>query len=177
MRRTLLRKTVLVLIALFILIWPFYQLYGLLAGHRSSNNAVYLLFQVSQFQTELLNSYLQEAPRLNNTDQLNALKQAAYSVNYSHERLVMAMDEGDVARLNSVTRLMRYILRLQIGGQRPLKAEEKETLAALSAKFKDVYEAYGKLITPAGKAVSAQNDKLNKADDAAARVLAQKLLE
>jgi hypothetical protein len=78
--------------------------------------------------------------------------------------------------LHSIEQLVQLVLRLQIGGERALKPEEKETLAKAAVTFKDIYEGYGKLLTSSGKPVSSQNDKLAKLDGELAELLKKRLL-
>ncbi|PYI52205.1 hypothetical protein [Paenibacillus flagellatus] len=152
-------------IVLVVLIgWPAYRIYGYMTQHPASYDAAMLLYQVSQFQIELLNSSLAEAAKAGATDELDSLRVAAYSAHYTHERLAMAVGDGKLTRLDSIERLVQVVIRLQIGGERAIKPEEKETLAKASAMFKDMYEGYGKLLSSSGKVVSSQSDKLAKLD-------------
>ncbi|GAA3408388.1 hypothetical protein ACFFNY_12910 [Paenibacillus hodogayensis] len=171
-----LRKMALWLALLLLILWPISRIYGYLTQHRESANASLLLFQVSQFQIELLNSSLAEATKAGDTKELDALRLSAYSANYVHERLVQAVGDDRLTPLRSVEQLVQCVLRLQIGGSRALKADEKEALGEASRAFKDVYEGYGKLLTSSGKLVSSQNDKVAKLDEQLAELLKKKLL-
>src|SRR4051794_13206781 len=116
-----------VMIMGLVLIWPFYQLYDTFHSRAGKQDVVYLLYQVSLFQMELLNSVIGDGTNYRDTNQLNVLKQAAYAANYSHEHLVIAVEPDSLAELQSIPQLMQYILRLQIGGNRLLKPDEVTT--------------------------------------------------
>ncbi|WP_409341728.1 S-adenosylmethionine decarboxylase [Paenibacillus sp. MBLB4367] len=153
------------LLAGFVILVTLLQLSGGKKGEEGHEDAAHLLFQVSQFQMELLANAVTEAEKAKNTDELNALKQAAYSANYTHERLVMA--EGDrLSELASMQQLLQYIVRLQIAGQRALKAEEVQTIQAAGKLYKTMNEDYAKLMSSGGSVISSQNDKLKKTDKA-----------
>jgi len=156
------------------------SLFQLLAAMRSpdgGDRAVRLLYQVSRFQMELLNSSLANAAVFQQTDQLNEVKQAAYSAHYAHERLVLALGERRLANLEGLTQLMQYILRLQIGGQRALRADELSTLQEAGKLFAQMYETYGKLFTSGGAIASSQNSRLVKLDKELAELLRNKQLQ
>ncbi|MFD0871247.1 Uncharacterised protein [Chlamydia abortus] len=167
-----------VLLILFLLLWPIYQIYGMLQPGKSKQDATFLLYQVSLFQLELLSNLLGEAESAAHTGQLNALRQAAYSVNYTHERLVLAVGSDQLAELKSIPQLLQFIMRLQLGGERPLKSAELETLAEIRKGCKAIYEQYTKLMTSNRTTVIAiENDKLAKADEEMAAILRNKLLQ
>jgi hypothetical protein len=168
---------IIVLIVAVMLGWPAYQLYGLYNSHSGKHQAGYLLYQVAFFQMELLNHYMGEAGKAAETSQLEGLKQAAYSAAYTHERLVLAYGKGRLAELQSVPLLLQYLLRLEIGGQRPLRPEESQTLQELGKMFKAFYADYAKLLDSDKNVTASQNGKLAKTDLAMAVLLRKKQLE
>jgi hypothetical protein len=72
---------------------------------------------------------------------------------------------------------MQYVVRLQIGGPRPLKTEEAQTLDQVRKQYADLYDAYGKLMSSTNKIDSSQNDRLIKIDKAMTDLLRKKLLQ
>lgn len=164
-------------IAGILIMFSFYQIGTLLHKGKTSHDAARLLYQVAQFQMEMLNSSLNDSAGWSDTTQLNSVKLAAYSANYTHERLVMAMGEEHLAALESLPELMQYILRLQIGGRRTIQPDELAVLQKSGALFKEMYEAYGKLLSSGGQVVSSQNDKLMKTDKVITELLHKKLLQ
>ncbi|MBD0381663.1 S-adenosylmethionine decarboxylase [Paenibacillus sedimenti] len=178
MKNKLARKAVVYCIVLFLVIWPIYQMVSMLGGGHEEHDAKHLLYQVSLFQMELLNSYLGEAGKIKDTAELDAAKQALYSTGYTHERLVLAAGGNEyLTSLNSLTQLMQYIQRLQIGGERPLKSEETQTLQEAANQYRAMYGIYEKLMASDGNVVSSQNAKLAELDNALATLIRKKLLQ
>jgi tRNA splicing endonuclease len=126
---------------------------------------------------EMLSNYLQQTSGIQDTGGLDALKQSLYSASYTHERLVQAVGMDHLVPLASVNQLMQYILRLQVGGHRPLKAEEKQALQDSAAQFQDIYAIYEDLMTSGGSIISSQNEKLRKKDEALSDMIHKKLLQ
>lgn len=154
---------------------PIIQLYDWYGEKREKGDAVELLYQVSGFQMELLAGYMNEAGRAKDTEQLNGLRQAAYSANFTHERLSMALGRDELEKLESVNELLQWMVRLQIGGQRALKPEETQTLQEAAKLFKPFYDEYGKLMTN-GRYVSSQGDKIMKIDHELAELIRKRQL-
>lgn len=175
-RRASLRKIGIGFMLVLLVGWPLYRIYGYLSDTRETQDASVLLYQVAQFQIELLNSSLAKASGAGDTGELDALRLSAYSANYTHERLVQAVGEGKLAPLHSLEQLVSSVLRLQIGGKRALRPEEKEALEQAAKLFKDIYEGYGKLLSSSGKPISSQNDKLSKVDAELSELLKKRLL-
>jgi hypothetical protein len=145
------------------------------SDHQSGSQ---LLYQVALFQFELLNNALLESISYKNTEQFNALKQAAYSVEYTHERFLISLGATKGTDLNSMTRMMDYILRLQIGGNRLLKPDESEVFQSASKLFIQLFEDYAKLMSSQNNdLISSQNTKVHKIDQAIVDIFSQKLLE
>jgi hypothetical protein len=157
--------------------WPVYHIYAMLLGHSQKQDAGRLLYQVSLFQMELLGSFLHDMDKLHDTDGLNPLRQAVYTANFAHEHLVLAYGDKEVTPLYGLSQLMQYVVRLQIGGQRPLKADEVQTLSEVQKQYADLYEAYGQLMSPQNSIVGSQNDKLVKSDKLITELLRKKLLQ
>ena len=175
-RRAGWRKFGVWIVVFVLIIWPIYRIYGYLNQHTGSYNASVLLYQVAQFQIELLNSSLTEAAKAQDTRGLDSLRLSAYSANYTHERLVLAVGEGKLTPLHSIDQLVQYVLRVQIGGARALRPDEKETLAKAGQIFKDIFEGYGKLLSSSGKPLASHNDELAKFDEELAELLKKRLL-
>lgn len=171
MRKRLMRRFFTYVIMACLAALPIYQLAGWYDAKKTKVDAVNLLYQVSLFQMELLGSSINEAGKARDTDQLNALKQAAYSANYTHERLTEAVGEERLEKLESVPELLQFILRLQIGGARTLKPEETTTLQEFGKLYKDMFQAYGELLASDGHLLSSRSDKVKKADKAMAELL------
>jgi hypothetical protein len=164
-------------VVLFVLIvWPVYRIYGYFTQHEASYDASLLLYQVSQFQVELLNSSLSEADKAGMTNELDSLRLTAFSAGYTHERLVLALGQSKLTKLASIEQLVQFVTRLQIGGDRALKQEERDTFGKASLLFKQMYEVYGKLLTSGGRTVSSQNDKLAGLDKELEELLRKRLL-
>jgi hypothetical protein len=170
-------RWIMVLILAVMLGWPAYQVYDWYGSHSGKHQAAFLLYQVALFQMELLNRYIGEAGKAADTSQLQGLKQAAYSAGYTHERLVLAYGQGRLAQLQGVPLLLQYLLRLEIGGDRSLRAEESQTLQELGKLFKGFYADYAKLLDSDKNIASSQNAKLAKSDAAMAALLRKKQLE
>ena len=164
-------------IVLFLLLWPAVQIYDSLHSRPEKQDAVHLLYQVSLFQMELLNRCLQEGSSVKDTGELNAWKQALYAASYTHERLVLAVGEEELTPLNSLQQLMQYMLRLQIGGERPLKPEELRTLEEAGKQFSGMYDAYQKLFASGSRIMTSGNEELKKGDASLSEFMRKKLLQ
>lgn len=170
-------KGILVFIIVLLVGWPMYQIYDIMKPDSESVDPEKLLFQVSLFQVELLNSFLQEASTARTTDQLNALKQAAYSVDYTHERFVLLVGDHVLTPLYSVNELMQFIMRLQIGGNRLLKADELEMIRKSGEQFRQLYEAYESLLSSGGSIINSQSEKISELDQAIYDIVHEQLLQ
>ncbi|WP_163858807.1 S-adenosylmethionine decarboxylase [Paenibacillus elgii] len=171
------KKLFMYLIVAVLIIWPVLQIAELIGRKAPPEKAEKLLYQVSLFQMELLGSYLQETGKLKDTEALSALRQAVYSASFAHDHLALAYGDSSLAKLDSLAQLMQYLLRLQVGGSRPLRAEEAQTLGDVSKLYTDLYEAYAKLMSSGADIVGSQNDRLMKSDKAIADLLRKKLLQ
>lgn len=133
-----------------------------------------MLYETSLFQVELLAGHAAEAARASSTGDLDGLKQAAYSVQFTHERLAMAVGAGMPA-LDGVPALLDWIVRLQIGGERRLKSEEAERLAAAAPSIAELYDAYTELFGAGkgeiGKPAAAAGERIRKADGELSSIL------
>lgn len=166
------------IVIVFLLVWPLYHISGMLQQDRSKHDAAYLLYQVSLFQVELLSNLLGEAEKASHTGQLSALLQTAYSVNYTHERLLLALNENSLAKLESLPQLLQYLMRLQLGGERVMKQEELDTLAEVREGYNTIYENYAKLMRDNKRKLSASaNDNVKKTDQALAELIKDKLIQ
>lgn len=163
-------------IIMILILWPLIQITQMLSrdGHRE--DADKLLYKVSAFQMELLSSYLQDTAKTRDTESLTSLRQSLYTAHFTHEHLVLAYGESSLTKLESLSQLMQYILRLQIGGQRPLKSDELQTLSEVNKQFTELYDAYTKLLS-GSDIVSSQNSRMIKADESIIELLKKKQLQ
>ena len=122
-----------------------------------------MLYEASLFQVELMSGYIGEAAGAASTGELDGLKQAAYSAEYTHARFVKALG-GGVPELRSASALMELIVRLQIGGERRLKPEEAEALAAAAPYFAELHDAYAALLD-GGAVDAAAAERMRQADE------------
>jgi hypothetical protein len=141
-----------------------YQLYSAIKPVSHQQDPAMMLHQVSVFQLELLNSFLAEASVARSADDLNSLKQAVYSAQYTHEKLILAVGEQKLSKLSSVSDLMQYILRLQIGGDRPLDEQEIIVFQEVHESFKQLYNTYKTLFSAKGEIITSQKQKLEELD-------------
>ena len=176
MRKSKFGGMVLWLVLIVLVIVPLYQFWGLVHAGGGKTNAKFLLYQVSLFQMELLYNQLNQSAQAKDTAQLDALKQDVYAMNYTHERLVLAFGGSKINQLDSLSKLMQYIERLQIGGRRALKPEEISLLQQITQDFKPVYTAYDKLISTNVKVNASQNSTMMKQDQKISSFINQKLL-
>jgi hypothetical protein len=173
-----LSKLLTIVVSLLLIVWPLYQIYKEFNAHSEQKNGVHLLYQVTLFQMELLNSALADSAAWTETQQLNILKQAAYSVNYTHERFTVLIGIDKLAALQSVSRMMDYIGRLQIGGNRLIEPEEKQSFQDAGKLYKQLYEAYNHLMASnAVDIATAQNAKIKKLDRTLSDFFSKKLLQ
>ncbi|OXM86936.1 S-adenosylmethionine decarboxylase [Paenibacillus rigui] len=170
------RRLLLYGILVFLVIWPVYQIYEMAAGHAEKEDAGKLLYQVSLFQMELLGSFMQDADK-KDTGALNDLRQALYTANFTHEHLVLAYGEDQLTPLSGLSHLMQYVIRLQIGGNRPMRSEESQAMLEARKLFAEMYDAYSKLLSSHNEIVASQNERLIKADKAMQELLRKKLLQ
>lgn len=163
-------RSALITAILIMALWTVVQLFGTLRQDETSKDARILLYEASLFQAELLSGFASEGRKLTTTEQLNGLKQAAYSVEYTHGKLVEAWGKA-IPELASVSRLMEWIVRMQIGGDRALKPDERELLNAVAPHFQQLYDAYALLLTEDGNVVGTHVDEMKNADGEIARLL------
>lgn len=134
-----------------------------------------LLYQVSEFHIELLGSLLHEAEKAKTSGELEPLKQALYTATYTHERFAISVGTERLAPLESLNELMQLMTRMQLGGSRPLKADEAKTLQEASTIFDGLQESYGKLLSSGGSVLSSQNGKIAEADRKLVQLLKKQL--
>lgn len=170
-------KILLYIVIAFFVVWPVYQIASMVGGQSETEDAGKLLYRVSLFQMELLNSVLHDVDKAKDTAALNSLRQAVYTASFTHQQLVLAYGDRKLTPLDGLTQLMQYLLRLQIAGQRSLKSEETQALVECRRMFAELYDAYGKLMSSSGGIVSSQNDRMVKTDKEMAGLLRKKLLQ
>lgn len=178
MRRIRIRTWLLAALAAFCVGWPLVQWVSAVNDRSDPYEPVYLLYQVSMFQLELLHNQLEQAAGAVRSEGLDLLRMSAYSVHYTHERLRLAASpKGELAPLVSVEEMLQYILRLQVGGSRELNDGETAVFAEASERFRALYEAYRTLIGAKGKVIASQNRELERRDRELYELFHQKLLE
>jgi hypothetical protein len=171
-------KLLIIVVTVLLIGWSIYQIYKQFDTHSEQKNGEHLLYQVTLFQMELLNSALADSAAWTETQQLNILKQAAYSVNYTHERFTVLIGTEKLAALKSVSRMMDYIGRLQIGGNRLIQPEEKQAFQGAGKLYKQLYEAYNHLMASNTlDIISTQNAKIKKLDQNLSDFFSKKLLQ
>ncbi|GIQ70202.1 hypothetical protein XYCOK13_30260 [Xylanibacillus composti] len=165
-------------VLLFILIgWPIVQMYQVYVAKPEQENATVLLHQVSMFQLQLLQSVTTEAAGAGSTGSLNSLQQAAYTMQFVHQRLELAAGKGKVAGLEALADFQQYLLSLQITGNRALRPEETQVLERMNKFVGSLQPIYGRLITDEGKVSKPANEELAQADEAMRQFLQEVLLE
>ncbi|OAB48098.1 hypothetical protein [Paenibacillus antarcticus] len=137
-----------------------YQGYQMLKPNEEKMNASQMLFEVADFQMEILNSSLMEAVHMNATGQLAGLKLAAYAANFGHERMVKAFGKNELKTLPAIGELVNMITSWQIGGERPLSQKERDLLVEFSTKFSEVLPIYSLLVNSNNQIVSTQSGQL-----------------
>ncbi|MCI3923595.1 hypothetical protein MO973_25550 [Paenibacillus sp. TRM 82003] len=142
-----------------------FQWIGLFRDEEQPADAKRMLYEVSMFQVELLGGFVGDAAEAATTSELNSLKQAAYSVEYAHSRLVRAWG-SEMPEMRAASGLMEYIVRLQIGGDRSLKPEEAELFGRAASVYGELQAAYAAMLTPDGKLIGTEIDRLREADGA-----------
>lgn len=155
---------------------PMYQLMGMMDNRKDPSEATRLLYQVSLFQYELLQSHVRSASLTTDTTQLELLQQSAYSVQYTHQRLAMAMD-GELTELKGIDEMMEYILRLQIGGLRMLDQGETAIFDKAAPIVQETYKAYQGLLTQRTELLTSSHKALRQADAKLYELFHDKLLE
>ncbi|WP_240463707.1 S-adenosylmethionine decarboxylase [Paenibacillus apiarius] len=155
---------VLPVLLFILLIWPAYQLYGLLHPHAGKENPMIMLYEVAHFQMNLLNGAMQEAKRYDTATPLNKVKLIAYSTVYTHERLVKAVGAKKLASLSGLNRFVEFVTVLQMSGERQLTDTEQEILGNAADHIATMYESYGHLVNSSGQIISSKNDELHEAE-------------
>lgn len=164
------QRTAIWIIVALLSFWTMFQLWDVWKDEQPPADARLLLYEVSVFQVELLSGFIAEASTSGSVSELNGLKQAAYSLEYTHGKLVEAWG-GELPELASVSVLMEWIIRLQIGGDRTLKAEESELFGELNMMFQEIYNTYAGLMTPEGALIDSQLETVRTIDEQMASLL------
>lgn len=165
-------KTVLWAVVIVMALVTIVQWIGMLSRHEEKADALRMLYEVSLLQVELLSGFVGEAADVQSTADLNGLKQAAYSVDFTHSRLVRA-GGSEWPSLTSVAGLMDVVVRLQIGGGRKLSAEERELFTAAAPHFYELQQAYGSLLPETGELDRAAAAKVRETDAAIMELIAK----
>jgi hypothetical protein len=171
-------QTLLLMAVSLMIGWSLNSFFHLFQSTAAQKSGSHLLHQVVIFQFELLSSSFSESANLKSSQELNALKQAAYSVDYTQERFLLSLGSGKAAALHSMTRLMDYILRLQMGGDRLLTLEEIQVFKDVGKLMKQLSQDYAKLMTSyEDRIISSENNKVLKTDQAIVELISKKLLQ
>lgn len=157
--------------------WPLYQLYSLIDARMDREDAAKLIYQISVFQMDLLHKAAADSERVQTTDQLNGLRQAIYTADFTHQRLVLAFGKDKITGLDCLSDWMNLLLRLQVSGSRELRKSERETIRELSEKFEQMYEAYGELLASDGRVVGSKNGDLKKLDHSISELCRKRLMK
>lgn len=139
-----------------------YEGYRMMRPTVKQEDAGKMLFEVTHFQMEVLNTSLMDSLQASHTVDLNALKLAAYSAHYSHERMVRAYGKGNLQSLSALGQLLDTITKWQIGGNRPLTDNERDLLTQYSTNFAALLPVYRLLLDHNNRVVSSQADHLNQ---------------
>ena len=162
------------LIVIGLAVFTLFQLIGINKPDSQKHDAVKLLHQVSVFQLELVNKQLHEALNAATTDELNMLKQTVYTAHYTHERLSMAVGQKELPPLQSVSDLLEYIMRLQIGGNRQLSDKELSVFHEVRDSFAELHGIYEALLSSKGEVITSQNRLLQRTEQAIGHIFEQK---
>ncbi|WP_152391696.1 hypothetical protein [Paenibacillus guangzhouensis] len=168
-------KWFIVVMILLVIVWPSYQIYKLMGGNVAKEDAGRMLYEVAAFQMGLVQNALNEASTMKNASQLDAVKLAIYSANYTHDRLVKAYDNDHLKRLASLNKLLEFITSVQIAGDRSLHEEEKRILQEVQRRYGEFYEAYEQLVTGSGQLVSSEAVIVSEADEAMQELLEKQM--
>ncbi|GIO66123.1 S-adenosylmethionine decarboxylase [Paenibacillus sp. FSL M7-1455] len=139
------------------------QGYRMMRPQTEHADAERMLYEVALFQMQVLNTSLLDAADSGGTNDLNALKLAAYSAAFTHDRLVNAVGKDRLYAFPAIGGLVDAITSWQIGGNRPLREEEKELLKEYSGIFSGAVQSYQQLLSDGGQVISSKNDDLKKA--------------
>lgn len=159
------------LLPMLMVIWGISQISDLYASKAAHQDASRMLFEASSFQIELMSRFLSEAKGIRSSSDLSALTHAVYSASYVHERFAKIFPDGQVDKLESLEKIMQYVLQLQIGGDRPLKEDELAKLHQLEPIFSELAAAYAKLMSASGSLNRYESGLIKDLDDRLLEVL------
>lgn len=135
------------LVLIVLTVWTAARVYEWAGSNAREPKAVLYLLQVSAFQQQMLAGELQEAGGLQETGQLEALKRAVYSAQYSHERLLRAADDAAAPPAMGMYReLISCLTGLELSGRRPLTEAEKAMLTGAAEPVKALAGAYAAML-------------------------------
>ncbi|MBG9734527.1 S-adenosylmethionine decarboxylase [Paenibacillus alvei] len=165
MRPKRFRSGVVWMVVLFmLLIWPSIQVYNFLSPKIEASDPLKMLYEVVQFQMNLLKGSMQEAKRVHTTDQLQKLKLVAYSAAFAHERLVRAVGKDKLPELSSMNKVVEMITLLQLNGDRPLADSEKEVISTFADAANKLVDSYALIYNSSGHWIASQRKELILAD-------------
>lgn len=158
-------------ILFMLLIWPSIQLYHVLSPKTEASDPLNMLYEVAQFQMNMLKGSIQEAKRYNSTETLQKVKLVAYSASFAHERLVRAVGAEKLPELPSISRFVEFITLLQLNGDRPLSDGEKELINAFADAIAKMYDSYSHAYHSSGQWVASKLDELKTLDQQISNVM------
>lgn len=164
MHSFILRKRIIMILLFFILVWSLYSIFNQSPKQYQADSATMLLYEVSLFQLELLNNRINYTDEFSNDSSVELLKQAVYAVQFTHERLSIAM-EYQLPDLKGLDKMMEYIIRLQIGGIQTFNEEAKAVLFEASELIDHMYEHYSHLISSRGQIIKSSKTELINYDE------------
>jgi hypothetical protein len=165
-----------VLVMLLTMGWTLNSVYHVIQSPKKQPSDAHLIYQIALLQLEMLNNKLANSPI--NTEDLTLLKQAAYAVDYTFERFLISLGTGKANELLALKRMTDYILRLQMGGNRPLRTEEIQTLSDSAILFKQLYDEFTLLMSSENNGIiSSHNTKVHKFDQEIVELFSRKLLQ
>jgi hypothetical protein len=141
-RRSKSKKKGFILFILILLAWGAYEVLPIIT-HKT--DPLYLLYDVSRFQAELVAHQLNGATQSKTTEDLDSLLQALYAFRYAHSNLSEAT-KLEVPLLHSDTVLIDMIFRWQLGGNRDFSEGEMDLLKAVAADYANLFNYYQKLM-------------------------------
>lgn len=165
-----------ILIVLLMLGWTLNSVYHVIQSPSKQPSNAHLIYQIALLHIEVLNNKLADSPK--NSSDLTPFKQAAYAVDYTYERFIIALGSSKADELLGLKRMTDYILRLQMGSDRPLKSDEIQAFVDAAILYKQLYDEFAKLmINENNGIVSSHNAKVHKLDQEIVELFSRKLLQ
>jgi hypothetical protein len=141
-RRSKSKNKAFVLLILILLGWGAIEVMPMLA---QKSDPLYLLYDVSRFQAEMVTHQLNGASEAKSMDHLDSLLQSLYAFRYAHSNLSEAT-QSSIPLLHSDTMLIDIIFRWQLGGDRGLSEDEIKLLSAVSTDYAELFNHYQQMM-------------------------------